>query len=741
MAPATPMEILRRNRGMQSSSGASEGESSVADALLGAGSAWGTVVDVFKKAASSVVNVLAVPDEDEYSALYGHPPAQGPTPDGQIIPGAAPEGCVRYRCGTDETFAGIAMKFNMRVSELEKLNRICTKVPLNGQIILVRQKPNAASSSVSTTAIPMPPTVVTAIPFTPTPPPHSPPPSPQFSIMSRLLNSRLQAPKNVWTSEVIRMPATYIRQPNALPQGARSPPIRPPSPSRSPRSPEKFENSLESRTVLRIRGQITLSSSLLVFDPFPTEHLVKKFGMAAFQLHLSIATFTRSVVDGTDGILIAARPVPRNHRRTRGRNLHAETAVSAPLIDESPEKLPLPKLSPILATFPEQDDGEEMVVDAIPLEPLPPLQQQNNLDSNNKSSKQPDSPQPPFGAPPAKPRTESSGSNNNNPSRMRTEDTTSSDDGSPQPETRQRRGQSWSAGMSGADAVSEASSKQSRGTEEQKLVRKLQKQPKASADVTYEFRVEGASAEESVVRLHTRIHVLMMMYNENSVTELSHPMNQHTGTAVPKPTPLARVEPADENTPKESAVTEYDFHAELDEPSDILTREHVDMLSAALPPSYQFCDFYLAYSLYRHGISLQTFFRNTADRGPSIIVIKDNFDHVFGGFASEEWRNSQKYYGTGESFVFTLSPEPTLYHWTESDNRNEYFVISNFESISMGGGGHCAFTLDRELLNGSSDFCQTFSSPCLAGGKEFQCMALEVWCFTPPPKRLGDLNK
>jgi len=49
--------------------------------------------------------------------------------------------------------------------------------------------------------------------------------------------------------------------------------------------------------------------------------------------------------------------------------------------------------------------------------------------------------------------------------------------------------------------------------------------------------------------------------------------------------------------------------------------------------------------------------------GPSLLLIQDHEGHVFGGFASTGWRQGDRYYGTGESFVFRFRqsmPKPVL---------------------------------------------------------------------------------
>ncbi|CAE8599344.1 unnamed protein product, partial [Polarella glacialis] len=71
----------------------------------------------------------------------------------------------------------------------------------------------------------------------------------------------------------------------------------------------------------------------------------------------------------------------------------------------------------------------------------------------------------------------------------------------------------------------------------------------------------------------------------------------------------------------------------------------------------------LVYSPRLHGVSLQTFHRRMREEGPSLILLQDHCGIVFGGFASEPWRLTDRYYGSGESFVFRFRramPKPVV---------------------------------------------------------------------------------
>lgn len=83
----------------------------------------------------------------------------------------------------------------------------------------------------------------------------------------------------------------------------------------------------------------------------------------------------------------------------------------------------------------------------------------------------------------------------------------------------------------------------------------------------------------------------------------------------------------------------------------------------------------------------------------------------------------------GETSVFVLEPHLLWYPWRPHPGQrpNDFFLYSDHECLAVGGAGHWAIHLDNELLEGSSEPCATFDSPCLASAENFKICAVEVW--------------
>jgi hypothetical protein len=125
------------------------------------------------------------------------------------------------------------------------------------------------------------------------------------------------------------------------------------------------------------------------------------------------------------------------------------------------------------------------------------------------------------------------------------------------------------------------------------------------------------------------------------------------------------------------------------------------------------------------GFNLKTLLMNCAGYTPTLLVIKTSSGAIFGSFVTAPWLRTNSYVGTGEMFLFTLSPQQRKYTWTGS---NLYFFMAETKNFMIGGGSGVAIWLDDELNHGFSEKCPTFKNPPLAGSnKHFTCIAIEVF--------------
>ncbi|XP_062841990.1 oxidation resistance protein 1a isoform X2 [Trichomycterus rosablanca] len=170
------------------------------------------------------------------------------------------------------------------------------------------------------------------------------------------------------------------------------------------------------------------------------------------------------------------------------------------------------------------------------------------------------------------------------------------------------------------------------------------------------------------------------------------------------------------------------FKPNLSEPSDLLEADQVEKLAKKLPPRTIGYPWTLSFSTAKHGMSIKTLYRIMQGQdSPVLLVIKDSDGKIFGALASEPFKVSDGFYGTGETFLFTFHPEFQAYKWTGD---NMFFIKGDMDSLAFGGGsGEFGLWLDGDLYHGRSHSCKTFGNPMLSMKEDFYVQDIEIWSF------------
>jgi ribosomal protein S13 len=228
------------------------------------------------------------------------------------------------------------------------------------------------------------------------------------------------------------------------------------------------------------------------------------------------------------------------------------------------------------------------------------------------------------------------------------------------------------------------------------------------------------------------------------------------------------------------------------EKGTVLSKEQMDCIHKSLPVRHYNKDWDLVYSSREHGISLATLFRNLEQlqTEETIFIVQTSKGQILGGYASEKWRSSPRYYGTGETFVFTFNPvessdsddededipdqtDPQLnepleenvpavttsdviadtetstvvttpstpattntsaanYRFYRSTRVNDYFQTSTERQLGFGGGASgSALQVDADFSYGISRKCITFNNDLLCEqiDDRFSIYCVELWSF------------
>ncbi|KAA8548878.1 hypothetical protein F0562_000562 [Nyssa sinensis] len=168
----------------------------------------------------------------------------------------------------------------------------------------------------------------------------------------------------------------------------------------------------------------------------------------------------------------------------------------------------------------------------------------------------------------------------------------------------------------------------------------------------------------------------------------------------------------------------------LTEDSSFISPDLYEFLQSSIPNIVKGCQWVLLYSTIKHGISLRTLIRRSADlSGPCLLIVGDMQGAVLGGLLECPLKPTakRKYQGTNQTFVFTtIYGEPRIFRPTGA---NRYFYLCLNDLLALGGGGNFALCLDGDLLTGTSGPCETFGNLCLAHSQEFELKNVELWGF------------
>jgi hypothetical protein len=147
------------------------------------------------------------------------------------------------------------------------------------------------------------------------------------------------------------------------------------------------------------------------------------------------------------------------------------------------------------------------------------------------------------------------------------------------------------------------------------------------------------------------------------------------------------------------------------------------------------------FSIREDGESFSKFSGSIINRGPTLIIIKDDGGNIFGGFCSTSWKPGPNFVGSSDCFLFQLYPQLNVYDSTPFNTNYQYFNLKQKtmpNGLGMGGQlEYFGFWIDAEFgIVRSSPSCSTFHSPQL-GVQEGRIAELEVWGVGAEPDQDG----
>ena len=183
-----------------------------------------------------------------------------------------------------------------------------------------------------------------------------------------------------------------------------------------------------------------------------------------------------------------------------------------------------------------------------------------------------------------------------------------------------------------------------------------------------------------------------------------------------------------------AAAADTAWEMRCSEPSNIVSIEDLKQISLWVDKFQRPSAMELRYSLVRDGSSMCSLLSQCRARRSrsgqelaerNVLLVEDSMGYIFGCYFAHSVESHNSYYGSGESFIFQLSPTPKVYRWTRANN---FFFISDASHLAVGGGGDgFAFQLDEDLDTGCSTRSATYDNDQLSSGEFFRVLNVEVW--------------
>lgn len=168
---------------------------------------------------------------------------------------------------------------------------------------------------------------------------------------------------------------------------------------------------------------------------------------------------------------------------------------------------------------------------------------------------------------------------------------------------------------------------------------------------------------------------------------------------------------------------------EMSNPSSILTETHIRLLREHLLTNADGRPWSLVYGTSIHGYSMGTLYRSMIKTdSTTLLVIADMENKVFGAMLPNSIRQSEGFYGNGETFLFTFHPFFKKFCWT---GKNSFFLKGNPTNFFIGASdGEFGLWIHDNLDHGRTQRCETFDNdPLTAASEDFNIRCIEVWQF------------
>jgi hypothetical protein len=152
-----------------------------------------------------------------------------------------------------------------------------------------------------------------------------------------------------------------------------------------------------------------------------------------------------------------------------------------------------------------------------------------------------------------------------------------------------------------------------------------------------------------------------------------------------------------------------------------------------VPARFKLLNLNRVFTTAEDGKHLTTLLKNTNELEPILLLIETVSGKVFGAYISKalSLHNGPSFYGTGETFLFSLRPTLAKYEWNLK-SKNTAFVCVTESFLALGAGADFGLWLDRFLTSVTSGHSVTFDNEPLVDkniSEDLQIYCIEIFHF------------
>ena len=126
----------------------------------------------------------------------------------------------------------------------------------------------------------------------------------------------------------------------------------------------------------------------------------------------------------------------------------------------------------------------------------------------------------------------------------------------------------------------------------------------------------------------------------------------------------------------------------------------------------------LLYRASEHEFSSEAFHEQCDKKGPTIVVIRNEHNHVYGGYASVSWNVELAEQADPSAFLFMIRPTLKLCGWKDADHSGEDAICSDPSWGPLFGAGNDLWIHDKCTNNGTNPTSFDFVSKDMCGGNK-----------------------